>query len=268
MAMSRRQFRQESPPTAKTFAGLVQRASLAVEPVSGWWSRNGKWGNRFQGALPGAPDLIVPVLNLDEVPGPPRGVSVQLARSDRNVNFEGSENSDVYARITYGAGGFTNVFDVDYAAGKTFQVIANSIRVDAITYQPNLSTPYVPLDNIVLGATVGINGGAGCICPTLTIPTGRLFSGDDIEIPVPDFAKRVTFLFRIDEAASQPAAKLFDIFALSSGAVSVWNGNISDVIITQTTPLILPGDANVIRIRNATAPDEEFQVRVIFHLDI
>lgn len=269
MAMSRRQFRQERPPTAKTMAGLVERASIAVEPVSGWWTSNGKWGNRFQGQLPQAPDLIVPVLNLDEAPGPPRGIGIQLARSDRFIDFDGTQNSDVYARITYGAGGFTNVFDVDYASGTKFQVVANSVRVDAITYTPNPSNVYVPLDNIVLGATIGINAGTGCICPTLTIPTGRIDGGDEVNIAVPDFAKRVSFLFELDEADTQPSLKFFDIFSGSAGAVAVWGATIDEVITTQTNPLVLPGDANRIRIRNATAaPPEVMQVRVIFHLDL
>lgn len=267
MAMTRRQFRQEQPPTQLEFSELPERASIAVEPVSGWWTANGKWGNRFQGALPAAPDQLIPILNLDEAPGPPRGINVHLARSDRNVNFQGFENSDVYARITYGAGGFTNTFDVDYSAGTKFQVIANSIRVDAITYAPNPLNSYAPLNNIVLGATVGVNGGTGCICPTLTIPTGRLNPGDVVEIPVPDFAKRVSFIFDLTEVDTNPTQKEFTIFSLASGAIAVWFATIDEVVITQTSPLVLPGDANVVRVRNGTAA-EDFQIRVVFHLDL
>lgn len=264
MAVARRQFLQERPPTSNDWDGLPQRASVAVEPVSGWWTSNGKWGNRYQGPLPPAAGELGGILNLDRAPGPPRPIGIQLFRSDRNVANFGAFNSDAYARITYGAGGVTNVFDVDFLNGQSFPVVANSVRVDFISYNPSLPLPYSPAAGIVLGATIGL-GAVGCRCPTLTIPTGQIATGGSFTTPIPDFAKGVSF---ISTDYSSDATNIFAEIRTNLGQPQ-WSGNFTRMQPYGSAPgLTIPGNAAELTVVNNSAIHPLVRFALVFHLGL
>lgn len=264
MAVARRQYLQERAPSAADFDDAPLMSAIAVEPTSGWWSSNGKWGNRFQGTL-GPVGEPIAILNLDKAPGPPRPLAIQLLRSNRNIVNFASQNSEVYARITYGAGGVSNTFDVDWGEGQIVNVVGNSVRVDALPYKP-LSDPYVAAENIVLGATIGL-GSAGCRCPTLTIPTPLpITTGSPARrYAFPEYAKGLSV---ISQDYSSDAANI--TYSLRGyGVIPIWNGNADSIKKFETAPgLQLPATASFLEIRNTSAIFTSINPTIVFHLGL
>ncbi len=264
MAMTRRQFKQENPPDAADMAMLPHRSSVAVEPVTSWWTNNNKFGNRFQGELPGVGEQI-PIISCDAFPGPPRAIAVSLFRTDRNVQNQASANAEVYGSITYGAGGVANTFLLDWASGTTFTIIGNSLRASAIMYNPSPDLPYTPYENMVLGVTAGLGSAGACRCPTLTIPTGPIVNGGGlVDIAVPEFAKGVSFIY----SAAVAAAAGVDLLVQTNLGATLWSGDSASALVFQRgSGLILPGGSNNVRVINNSAL-ATIRVQVVFQLGL
>jgi hypothetical protein len=170
--------------------------TIGVEPVNGWWTGNTAWGKRFSGDMP---DSLIPTVNpidlvsLPAAPGPPRAIGIQLYRSDKQIQVAG--NCDVQALVTYGAGGTSNTFALDWSAGAGFTLLANTVRVAIRPYRPSQNSIYSPLRGMVLGATIGL-GATSNNHPVFT-PIGQtagaaaqrmLNPGFSQQYAIPDFA--------------------------------------------------------------------------------
>ncbi len=174
-----------------------------LEPRDGslaWWLKTSDFGGRFIGVLPSEGNEI-PIASLEKAPGPTRPIAVTLFRSDRDVTTEG--NTDVYALITYGAGGAQNTFRCDWTQGGSLCIPATNIRVSALVYSPAEGEASSPTAGITLGVTFGLGPVTPSRPPTFTTPIRLL----DITEPdsvlafdVPDFARRVYPLIGLDSA--------------------------------------------------------------------
>lgn len=180
-------------------ARLVPRLRFPmVEPRSGYWTDNPAWGRTLQTVFPSAAGQQMSVASSDKFPGVPKMHTIQLWRGDdRSVR-----NADVYARVSYGVGGSNNEFMLDWGAGAQFALVANSVRVDAVTYRPDgtqaydgTGVPGVDPAPLVIAATFGA-GSIGHGPPlTLTEPNQEVSFAGGGGIPiarnilVPDFAR-------------------------------------------------------------------------------
>ncbi len=188
----------------------IARALLvrSVEPWLGPWKGNAMWGQRnTPRTFPPTEGFILGISENSEIPGPPRSIGVTLFRNSLPVE-NSPNNADVKALITYGSGGASNTFQMDWALGGSFALQANTFRLDAISFRPRLNSvntlafPYDPgpipgggpIGQTILGFTMGINGSAPPLPPTFTTP-GFYLNADggptQYTAPVPPFARRV-----------------------------------------------------------------------------
>lgn len=221
---------------------------IGLEPTKGWWTGNAKWGGRFVGALPAAQGAVVGITSLDYAPGPPRAMGLNLFRNDfLETAAPALSNSDVRARITYGAGGFSNTFDCDWITGLQLKLFCNSLRVDMVTIVRDATAPYVAGPAVqTLGCTLGINGSSGCICPTLTEPLTSIATGLTAVFPIPDFAKRVTLM-------SNDNASTVELEFESTNVLLQEVDQATMLVSYLATGVTIPGGAAYIRVRNGTA---------------
>jgi hypothetical protein len=220
---------------------------FTLEPTIEWWTSNNHFGNRYTGLIPDSDNFSIPILNIDALPGPPGPASLKLFRSDQQVIKGGpTKNSDFRARITYGAGGAANTFDMDWGVGGLVPLVANAIRIDAVTYAPNGDVPYLSAGGkIILGCTLGAGGQGAGLPPTLTSQIFELGFGATTNSLIPDFSRRVSpILNRID---GQPPV-------LSEYQLS-FTGNYPTGLYEITASMIesgigVPGACNRVTIRN------------------
>ena len=165
-----------------------------VEALSGDWSQAGKYGRVYTGPWPQTVDDVVSVFTIDRIPGPPKERLLHLFKTDNTLS--GGGRQAFYARVTYGSGGAQNVFFCDW--GGHVPLVADSIRVDAVPFSPLVGQPYnpPPLSNasavITFGALLGVEGSGPSIPPTFTTPNKlTTVPSESINVPVPDFARRV-----------------------------------------------------------------------------
>lgn len=178
-----------------------------VEPVEGYWTLAGRFGQRFQGEIPDIAGGIIPLLQNQRLPGPPAPWWVSFYRFDRGVLDESGgapTNSEIRGLITYGAGGVQNALLVDVISGIQLPVVCNTIQIDLVTYAPEADVPYSPA-SLIAGVMVGKGAGSGALPPTFTTQVFQSslvgpFTYSQI-FPVPDFARSVG-LFCDDAAAA------------------------------------------------------------------
>jgi hypothetical protein len=232
---------QQRPP--KEAIGAI------LEPVEGWWTSNTAWGKRFTGDMP---EAIVPqpapidLFELKAAPGPPRSIGVQLYRSDKQVAL--GANCDVHAQVTYGAGGTSNTFLLDWSAGAGFTLLANTLRISIAPYRPVLDVVYSPLKNVILGATVGL-GVTSNNHPVFT-PRSKtqLNPGFTQQFAIPDFATGVHVMcFQVGPLANFDLSNLFIEFRSSSGAtIDVQRGDVVAGSLFSVEGLRIPGSAQFV----------------------
>jgi hypothetical protein len=212
--------------------------------------------------------VALPVGSSDKFPGPPKLHTIHLFRGDDRT----AQNADVYARVSYGVGGSNNSFLVDWSAGCQFSVIANSVRVEAITYAPSGVVPYNGTNGVTAAPLLlGVAFGSGAVGhgPPLTLteqhlqvdfaagvnPVTRSFN-------VPDFAR--AFIVRAEnigiagnppeKSNSDPSMATYLNFFCAGAATSLAYG---DCQIfggpAGALGLPLPGGTQRVQIANGTA---------------
>lgn len=230
-----------------------------IEPVDGYWTMAGKFGFRFEGLLPGLAEVI-PLVQNQRLPGPPAPVWLAFFRFDRGVNTSGEvglPNSDIRGRVTYGAGGAQNVFDVDIISGVQFPIVCNSVQVDLVTYAPE-SGPYAA-QTLIAGVTVGKGAAGTGLPPTYTTEIFESFDesgtqATDYLVAVPDFARSVVLFTSISDVADplQLGSWKVDFIANSLSvikrvtAVDAWNA------LTQEKGIPIPAATAQIRVTGAS----------------
>lgn len=187
----------------------LQMLAVPVEPVEGYWTGNAKFGQRFQGRMPATPGVLIPCLENAKLPGPPQPWTIHLFRSDRNAINEGDpiNNSELRARITYGAGGASSQFECDVISGAQFSLVCNSVRVDFVSYRPNTrpAVPYLGGQALIVGAMLG--KGACATKQPVTLTT-EFTEDSSWTVPIPDFARSVAVVTPEDDPATLAGIRL------------------------------------------------------------
>lgn len=237
-------------------SGLKQVETIGVEPVAGWWENNSGFGRRFTGDLPGSLTNVQPIdlLNLEKCPGPPRTIGIQLYRSDKQVAT--GANSDVKCQVTYGAGGTSNTFLMDWSAGAGFTLIANTVRLAFVPFRPHIFNPYSPLTNIILGATVGLNALPRSNVVLTTQDIRLISTATSQQSAIPDFATGFHLLSAALGAVAVDFTKVQIEFRSSDNTI-VDIVNASDVLgsLFSTDGLRIPGIAQFVSVENKTGAD-------------
>lgn len=168
---------------------LLGSLAKRLEPLSILGKNDGPdsptWGTGFTGFLPEEGGAL-PLFDAPRIgKGAPVARSVLLWSSDR----VGATNADVRCQVQMGVGGFTQTFMCDWSNGAQFSVVANSLRIDAVTWRPNTLIPYnVTGDQIKLGALC-VLGTANSKHLTYTEPLVSQAAAAVTTYPVPRFAK-------------------------------------------------------------------------------
>lgn len=231
---------------ARVAGGQVVNVLEPREGALAWWLKTSDFGGRFIGELPVVGSEIQ-IASLERAPGPTRPIAITLFRSDRDVSTEG--NTDVYAKITYGAGGAQNTFICDWTQGGSLCIPATNVRVTALVYQPALSEIESPTLGITLGATLGLGAVTPSRPPTLTIPQQLLGIAEPesvLTFDIPDFARRVYPLIASDSANLSQL-----LFELRTGSnVAIIQRDVSAEALLQGYPI--PGACTYGILQNQT----------------
>lgn len=189
-----------------------------VEPVDGWWRGDGAFGFRYQGQIPALPGTVIPLTEQLRLPGPPRLWWVNWIRYSRQIATEGTPYGtwDLRGRVTYGVGGAQNIVECDVMAGIQMAVVCNSIKVDLVSYAPEIDGFGVPIYDpgsvgVVAGAMFGDGAGSGALPPTWSTPiyTAAVDGSLIVDVPVPDFARSLVLHSDISDPADLAGVDLF-----------------------------------------------------------
>jgi hypothetical protein len=162
---------------------------VVIEPSRGPWKNNIHWGNTVKQPMPASAGIEIPVFDGAEIVGPPRAQTIQLFRDDNRAG----QNSDYRAHVYYGTGAAQNEFFCDWAQGQQFTIVANWVRVNAISYAPLGFVPYNPSGGAVaIGACI-VEGTTAKGRPLTFTEQQQVVGNLDFTdgFPTPDFAKAV-----------------------------------------------------------------------------
>lgn len=237
-------------------SGLKQIETIGVEPVGGWWENNSGFGRRFTGDMPASLTNAQPIdlLNLEKAPGPPRTIGVQLYRSDKQVTT--TANCDVKCQVTYGAGGTSNTFLVNWSSGAGFTLVCNTLRLAILPYQPVIFNPYSPLSNLILGATVGLNALPGSHVVLTTQAVRVVPNLISLQSAVPDFGIGFHLLCYALGGVEADLTKVQIEFRAPDNSVldAVNAATVAGSLYSQEG-LRVPGNAQFVSVENKTGAD-------------
>jgi hypothetical protein len=243
---------------------LEARSSTAAGASSAAAARAfADWGARYQGALP-LEGVALSVLSVPEFPVP-QAVGVNLFRNDRQATLY---NSDVKARVVYGAGRSGQMtFDCDWRGG--FVVHCTRLEVFAVGYKLPSVGAYVASTGVILSATAGLNGQRPAHPPTLTVLPTTVAAAAVRQIEIPELARRVALLSRygtLGTAGDAPLGQLFVSFADATGTALAWIDASSTRGAVFGDGLTLPAGARYIGLSNNSAAAVD--LGVVFHLGL
>lgn len=196
--------------------------AVTVEPVGGYWMNNNSWGYQFTGLFPKALTDVVPILNNDQIPGPPRSMMLSLFRGDRvgAKSTTSTRNAEIYAQIIYGAGGINNTILIDWNQGGQIALPCTAVRINAVPYVPDLTEDggdYRPTDNngqpskLQIGAVLGLDGAEPAEAPTFTTPYITIADNGSYAVAVPEFAVRCVPMIGKAVAGADPVPANFTV---------------------------------------------------------
>ncbi len=279
----------QSPP----HIGDKKRApveALCIEPTLAWWTGDTRFGNRISLDMPGTEGVQIDVLDSRELPGPPRSFGATLIRNPRITlgpdltpvgQANVARNADIYAQITYGAGGVSNTFLMDWSNGGSFALQANTMRIAALSYTPKLPADFGAYDNrrqfsgvskLQLGATIGIDGAPPPRAPTFTSQLQLIRIADLIgaQVTVPPFARRVWPVMAVFDPSVPPFEPVpyAEYVITGSGNFTVWQQYaLADQIVSEGIPI--PGTVDTYSIKARVAvPTFDLRVAFLFELGL
>jgi hypothetical protein len=221
------------------------------------------WGARYQGRLP-LESVAQQVLSVPEFPVP-QAVGVNLYRSDRQATLY---NSDVRARVVYGAGRSGQMtFDCDWRGG--FVVHCTRLEVYALGYKLPSAGAYVAALDVILAATAGLHGARPAHPPTLTVLPVTVAAAGVRQIEIPELARRVALLSRygtLGTSGDAPLGQLFVSFADATGTALAWIDASSTRGAVFGDGLTLPAGARYIGLSNNSAA--AIDLGCVFHLGL
>jgi hypothetical protein len=226
------------------------------------------WGARYQGNL-GLENEVKAVLSIPEFKGAPQAIGVNLFRSDRQATLY---NSDVRARVTYGAGGSGQLsFDCDWRGG--FVVHATRLSVEFVSYKmPPAIALYQAALQVVLGVTAGLNGSRPTHAPTYTVLPEAVAAAGVRQIEIPLLARRVALVMRygfdpaVGTTGDAPLGATFLSFADSAGNALAWLDASTTRASVFGEGLSIPAGAAYLGLSNNN--DTPTSLGAIFHLGL
>ena len=253
-------FVERFPDIAAAPPSGVQRIEV-IEPSNGWWTQEGAFGFRYQGQIPPLAGTVIPLTEQLRLPGPPREWWIHWFRYSRGLETEASPSYgqwDLRGRVTYGVGGVQNIVEVDVMSGIQLPIIANSIKVDLVTYAPQRladgTEPYDPGEiGVIAGAMFGDGAGGGALPATWS---SQIFTCDGAgvmaqDVVVPDFARSLVLHTNISDPAALAGVDLF--FNTPGFAEKVINVEECYHELVREKGIALPAHTNQIRINSAAA---------------
>ena len=232
--------------------------ACVIEPHKGPWTNSTNWGNSLQGPMPKSEGNVQSVFETADIPGAPRVLVVNLFRSDVQPSG-GTFNAQIRARITYGIGAKQNEFDCDWTQGAQFALVANYVRVNAVSYAPSALLPYdvgagaTAAQPITLGAGIALGNAAKHDGLSFTYPLDELSNvGPSHALyDVPDFA--TTLFFNATKNTGLPLAVADCRIVMFSGAVQLqeWDGVRAQDFMSGG--LRIPGGTTQVKVLNTGA---------------
>lgn len=237
---------------AMTEPGPASKGRVVVEEARhGWWNGQGGagLGQRFQGTIP-SEGTERAILNIDKL-GEPQVLTVALSRNDVRTGFP-TNNSDVFARVRYGVGGYSDTLELDWATGMQFSVPATTVRVSAVSFRLNTAVAFNPrfLD---LSAAVVKNPRPGALPPSRSIhfllgPAGG--GAAQVNVLIPDFARNLTVGgFEALATTIYDANTWIDFLHFNGGILAQYSGT----EFVQVPAVVVPGEARTVTVRNTSA---------------
>ncbi|HEX6276083.1 MAG TPA: hypothetical protein VFZ53_23745, partial [Polyangiaceae bacterium] len=97
-----------------------------------------RWGGSYRDVMPPTAGQVRPLFDL---PGDLNAAELLTVNvlSSRNI---GATNGDFRLRVLAGAGPVTNVFTCDLGEGCQFSIVAQSLRLELVSFQPYLGSPF------------------------------------------------------------------------------------------------------------------------------
>lgn len=218
------------------------------------WSGNNELGNEV-GFAPDANNRQM-VLKMEEN-GFPRTWRVMLGSTYDVPGGANEQRWAVRAEIIAGSGGAVQEFYVDWMEGTTFDVVCNTLVVNA-TYNDVIVDPgNVPI-NLRLRATTGWADGAAATAPTVSellfAEAGGLSTGI---VRIPPFARSVSFLDNFVGAGTTSvfATTTRILFSPSPGLTQPAAGVLGDQVLAMGNRVPIPKTARFLLIDNTGAND-------------
>jgi hypothetical protein len=226
-----------------------------VIPSSGWWTGNNQLGNEVAFA-PDANNRQT-ILKLEEW-GPPEVWTVSLFLTHEIAAFNAF---DVTAELDFGAGGSTQIVQMDWVNGAQISVPMNAI--DVIATFKNVDITALG-SGIRLGVQVGRGRRAGGAAPTLTMLDNVFLAANNVFpelVEVPAFAKRIHVVPTIISSIASVYSNLFFVATFSGNAPGAHNAQVisGDLLVTNDG-IEVQGASRFIKITNLTSDDVRFSV--------
>lgn len=204
-----------------------------------------RWGSSFRGAMPPAAGVSVALFDLPGTLTDAELLTVNVL-SSRNI---GATNGDFRLRVVAGAGGVTSVFDCDLGEGAQFSIVAQTLRLELVSFAPSfglVNTPiaYDPANGDVQVTAEVVRGGFGRGTPlTFTEPCARYDAGNGKNYPIPAYARRLSIL-----SNALPADRLLINWALRTPSNFNVGYDLNSFVAGGSIPV--PAGTNVLRVDN------------------
>jgi hypothetical protein len=237
-------FQPPPPP------GSIQRV-LIESPTDGWWRQAGAFGFRYQGEVPPNAGDVIPLTEQLNLPGHPRVWTMHWFRYSRDIATEASPdygNWDLRGRITYGVGGASNVIECDVMTGMQLSLVANSVKVDMVAYNPLLEGPYDAGDiGVVAGCMFGEGSAGGALPATYSteIINGGVSGLVEYDFVIPDFARSLVLHSQMIASELTGAFLYFNTPGVSMKRISL---AAAFDVLTQEKGIALPAQCNQIHL--------------------
>lgn len=166
---------------------LGRKADFCARPEMGSYKGEPQFGTRVTVRAGTSQGAVVTVLQLDQIPGPPSVITVNLSRSGN----EQAGNARPVAKIDVRCGGISYTFHADWSYGQAISVCADSITVSAEMRTRTDGIAYIDNVPFTLQAAIAMGTVAGRV--TLTDEQRQLVPGGFSVWQIPPFARAVFF---------------------------------------------------------------------------
>jgi len=226
-------------------AGVPQVA--IITPRNGGWSGDNQLGYEAKYG----PDRrqTQTILKLDEW-GPPEVWTVSLFMNQKLEAFSGFAAT---ARINFGAGGSTQVIEIDWINGQQISLPMNAVNVEAIFSDVDVTTEGAGLS---LGVQLSRGSRGGTRAPVKTIAENIIVTslGNSPVFRIPNFARAV-YAVSTGGTANDIDDPLIKLITLTGNFSANVAGTIDGVACSAGVGLPVVGQAKFVRLSNGTGAD-------------